>query len=86
MCVSQSFFFPRFKNRNTGDNRGADFQKFLQPWNFANSAENCDPCQWKENWALLIDCGPVSSVDIDYKIHSILKHNKICIEPLNRKK
>ena len=30
------FFFPRFKNRNTSDNRGADFQNFLQLQNFAD--------------------------------------------------
>ena len=36
-------FFPRFKNRDTGDNRGADFQNFLQPRNFADPRKTVIP-------------------------------------------
>ena len=38
-------FFQRFKNRDTGDNRGADFQNFLTAAEFRGSKENCDPCK-----------------------------------------
>ena len=42
------FFFPRFKNRDTGGNRGADFQKFLQPRNFADPRKTVIPALGKE--------------------------------------
>ena len=41
---SISFFFPCFKNRDTGDNRRADFQIFLTTAEYRGSGENCDPC------------------------------------------
>ena len=50
--MSVWFFFPRFKNRDTSDNRGADFQKLLQPRNFA-VAESCDP--WVKPQCLILN-------------------------------
>ena len=39
----QFVFFRRFENRDTGDNRGADFQNFLQPQNFADPRKTVIP-------------------------------------------
>ena len=42
-CAYRKFFFHRFKYRVTDHNRGADFQFFLQPRNFADPQKTVIP-------------------------------------------
>ena len=43
LSLYQLFFFLRFKNHDTADNHGADFQFFLQPRNFADPQKTVIP-------------------------------------------
>ena len=51
-------FFQRFKNRDTGDNRGADFQNFLQTLNFADPRKTVIPVKSKTNNAQILTNQP----------------------------
>ena len=66
----QLFFFPRFKNRDIGDNRGAEFQISLQLRNFAVTRKTVIPVYHK---ALFWAVNPRTVIDICYNCTSTRK-------------